>query len=93
MQYYLILHIRKELFLSLLIFCDCWKCGGAESTCLGKILARKDLVFKCVRCDPPLFPGNLPGVLFTTTCTIQAYEVLFTKYYSSLKNIKLGETC
>ncbi|KAL4565087.1 hypothetical protein LXL04_029170 [Taraxacum kok-saghyz] len=29
-----------------------------ESVYLGKVLARKDLVFKRVHCDPPLFPGN-----------------------------------
>ena len=36
-----------------------WECY------FGKVLARKDLVLKRVRCDPPLFPGNLPGGWFT----------------------------
>ena len=35
---------------------------------LGRFWLRKDLVFKRVRCDPPLFPGNLPRTKHCMFC-------------------------
>jgi hypothetical protein len=38
-----------------------WSYGAIQVS--RQILARKVLGFKCVRCDPPHFPGNEPGLL------------------------------
>ncbi|KAL4561747.1 hypothetical protein LXL04_033921 [Taraxacum kok-saghyz] len=56
LQLGLIFHIRNEDLIDCFVYdrIIC-KLGGVY---LGKVLARKDLVFKCVHCDPPLFLGN-----------------------------------
>lgn len=57
------------------------------SVYLGKVLARKDLVFKRVHCDPPLFPGN---PLFDISLIGLVYIFSSIQYYSSRGYCTIG---
>ncbi|KAL4585021.1 hypothetical protein LXL04_009634 [Taraxacum kok-saghyz] len=74
----LICHIRNK------VDCFVW-----ESVYLGNVLARKDLVFKRVHCDPPLFPGNplfdisLIGLIYLLFVVIAEDKVVIEKFNGS----------